>query len=94
VLLRASNPYVARFRALDVPVVTIPGGASGPAYQDGRAVASVRGSRLVHRLKSSMLGERVVHLAGVLCAAGSPRAARCRGRLANTWPPSGPRWYT
>ncbi|NLG49415.1 MAG: glycosyltransferase family 4 protein [Chloroflexi bacterium] len=64
VLLRASNPYVARFRALDVPVVTIPGGASGPAYQDGRAVASVRGSRLVHRLKSSMLGERVVHLAG------------------------------
>lgn len=64
VLLRASNPYISRFRALDVPIVTIPGGTSGTAYQDSEMVASVRGSRLVQRLKRSMLGERLVHLAG------------------------------
>ncbi len=64
VLLREHNPYVPRFRALGVSVVTIPGGGDGTTYQDTQVVAAVRQGRLVQRLKGSMLGAGLVHLVG------------------------------
>lgn len=71
VLLRASNPYVERFRGLGVEVHTLESGtpAEGspqtrPWGADIDLVERVRRSCLVRGLRRNELGERLVHFVG------------------------------
>ena len=69
VMMRAGNPYVERFRALDVPVATLGEADRGDAVQSAQESAplrweGLRQSGLAGGLKRSAIGEGLVHLAG------------------------------
>jgi len=63
VLLRASNRYVMRFRALGLPVIAI-GQALPQDPQKTGGIEVVRRSRAMSWLKRHPLGERIVHGVG------------------------------
>ncbi len=63
VVLRATNPYLARFRELGV-VVTPLGQEGTPAQDEQKLVARARRGGLAQWLKRNPAGERLVHLVG------------------------------
>ena len=89
VILRATNPYVERFRELGVTVRSLGEGLAGAAPSgalvreegEGGVVARMRRSRLARGLKQSALGERLVHFVGFYVRA-YPRLRREARELA------------